>query len=133
MAQYRVIKTGFSDGIWRGRLEAEGRAGAAPEIVVTRDGRAVPGLRLAETAAPGAWTLEIPVPAAALCDGVQSFVIALAGEAAPLASFSVIAGDAAEADLRAEIALLRAELDLVKRALRRLAARQPGPAGNAAD
>ena len=36
-----------------------------------------------------------------------------------LASFSIVAGDALAEDIRAELSLLRAELDMLKKAFRR--------------
>jgi hypothetical protein len=52
-----------------------------------------------------------------LNDGVQTFVIQNAGQT--LGSFSIVSGRPLDHDLRSEIDLLRAELDLLKRAFRR--------------
>ncbi|MFZ5749697.1 MAG: hypothetical protein ACOY5U_01375 [Pseudomonadota bacterium] len=48
------------------------------------------------------------------------------GSGGTLASFVVIGGAPVEADLRAEVELLRAELDLLKRAFRRHCAETEG-------
>lgn len=59
------------------------------------------------------------MPKEAICDGVQSFAIREAASDAMLGSFTLIAGEALDHDLRAEVSLLRAELDMLKRAFRR--------------
>ena len=73
----------------------------------------------ADTAQPGQWAVQVPIPLQVLSDGVQTFVIHDASTGTRLAHFTVIAGAALEDDIRAEIDLLRAELDLLKRAFRR--------------
>jgi hypothetical protein len=54
----------------------------------------------------------VPIPADAIADGIQTFVIVDAADDTRLGDFTLIAGDAATDDLRAE-------LDLLKRAFRR--------------
>ena len=65
----------------------------------------------------GQFTLRVPIPAWALNEGVQTFVVQAGGER--LAQFTLIAGQPLEEDIRAEVSLLRAELDLLKRAFQR--------------
>ena len=71
------------------------------------------------SSAGGRWTVRVPIPADLISDGVQSFVISDATTGTTLSSFAIIAGDALAEDIRAEMDLLRAELDLLKRAFRR--------------
>ena len=59
------------------------------------------------------------MPQEAICDGVQTFAIREAASDEVLGSFTLIAGEALGDDLRAEVSLLRAELDMLKRAFRR--------------
>lgn len=61
----------------------------------------------------------MPIPAEAVADGVQTFVIFDAAGSTRLGDFTLIAGEAVSDDLRAEVELLRAELDMLKRAFRR--------------
>ena len=63
--------------------------------------------------------LHIPIPPSAVGAGVHSFVITEYESSEVLARFTLIGGDLVDQDLRAEIYLLRAELDLLKRAFRR--------------
>ena len=58
-------------------------------------------------------------PGRLLSDGVQTFLISDPDTGEKLASFAVLAGDALGDDIRAEMDLLRAELDMLKRAFRR--------------
>ena len=62
--------------------------------------------------------LSLPIPARVLHDGVHSFVI-LDGDDQKLGQFAIMAGDLADSDIRAELDLLRAELDMLKTAFRR--------------
>jgi hypothetical protein len=50
---------------------------------------------------------------------VQTFLVREAGSGATLGHFTIVAGVPLEADLRAEVDLLRAELDMLKKAFRR--------------
>ena len=109
-----LTPTRLAGGVWEGVL----RAGAEPRLSVTHEGREVAGVGVAADG-PGAWAVRVPVPAEAIADGVQTFVISDAVTGAVLGHFAVVAGDALALDLRAEIDLLRAELDLLKRAFRR--------------
>lgn len=67
----------------------------------------------------GVWAVRVPIPAQVLSEGVQTFVIRDAQSGGTLAHFTVITGAAINEDFRAEMDLLRAELDLLKRAFRR--------------
>lgn len=119
MSAYSLSKTRFKEGVWEGLLTAEASGAPTPEIIVDFDGRPVRGVAVAETGEPGRWALEVPVPKEAICDGVQSFTIREAASDALLGRFTLIAGEALDDDLRAEVSLLRAELDMLKRAFRR--------------
>ncbi len=105
---------------------AEGRLQAvltgAPDspvggLTLTHDGADLPGPALVEMA-PGLWHLTADLPARLISDGVQTVVLS-DGSGARLGSFTVIGGAPVEGDLRAEVELLRAELDMLKRAFRR--------------
>lgn len=99
-------------GRWHGLLTGL----AAPRLVVEHLGRPLP-FEIAPV--PGGHAVAVPIPSELLSDGVQTILIRQEGQAEVLASFAIIAGAAAETDLRAELDLLRAELDMLKRAFRR--------------
>lgn len=117
MSELSATKIRFRNGIWEGRVTGAPADGSRPEISVLYLDQPLEGVALAATGTAGEWDLKVPVPQHALADGVQSFLITSGGER--LASFALIAGDTASDDLRAEVELLRAELDMLKRAFRR--------------
>lgn len=117
MSQLVVTKTKLQGGIWQGVVTGSGDA--APALRVTHLENPVPDVTLSAAARKGDWLLQIPVPAAAIADGVQTILITDTETHARLESFTLIAGEALGDDLRAEVDLLRAELDMLKRAFRR--------------
>ena len=117
MPDPRLTPVHLRSGIWRGMLAHEDEA---PVLEATHLGVPVAGLALTALAdRPGHWTVEVPVPPAALSDGVQTVVIRDAGSGLTLGHFAIVCGTALEPDLRVEVDLLRAELELLKRAVRR--------------
>ncbi len=65
------------------------------------------------------WGLRVPIPADAIADGVQTLLVIEAASGRVLEKITIIAGEALADDIRAEVDLLRAELDMLKRAFRR--------------
>jgi hypothetical protein len=63
--------------------------------------------------------VRVPIPPQVLNEGVQTFLIRDRDNGETLAHFTIITGVAMEDDLRAEVDLLRSELDMLKRAFRR--------------
>ncbi|WP_444463780.1 hypothetical protein [Rhodobacter capsulatus] len=102
------IAAGHWEGVWTGAAE--------PAFQVLHQERALPGLSC-EALGEGRWRLRLPIPAALLSDGVQTFLLRAGDDT--VGHFTIVSGQPLEADLRAEIDLLRAELDLLKRAFRR--------------
>lgn len=118
MTQLTLTKLRMRNGIWEGRISAADRT-REPDIRVTHLDRPVTDVTLCETDTAGSWDISIAVPSHAVADGVQTFVILDAESGTKLGDFSLIAGEAVSDDLRAEVELLRAELDMLKRAFRR--------------
>lgn len=117
MPEPRLTKTRIRAGIWEGVLSG---IEAAPDLEVLLLEQPVPGISATPVEGrPGDWAVRVPVPAEALNDGVQTFLIRLKPSGETLAHFTIITGVAMEDDLRAEVDLLRAELDMLKRAFRR--------------
>ena len=119
MSELTLTKIRLRHGAWEGRISGAGDAGARPDLRVMYLDHPVPAVELSEGAEPGLWELKIPVPADAIADGVQTFVIYDGADDSKLGDFTLIAGDHANDDLRGEVELLRAELDMLKRAFRR--------------
>ena len=116
MPDTTLTKTRIRGGVWEGVL-----TGAfAPALHVTLQDIDVPGVTITPIdAQPGNHAVRIPIPAALLFDGVQTFVIRDKVSGEKLGHFTVITGVAMEDDIRAEVDLLRSELDMLKRAFRR--------------
>lgn len=119
MSDLKVTKTRLFQGIWEGLVTGTA-PGHRPVIAVTHLEQPVPGAELLEAPeTAGGWLLRIPVPREALSDGIHTFLIRSADTGETLASFAILAGEALADDIRAEMDLLREELDLLKRAFRR--------------
>lgn len=112
----KLTKTRIRAGVWEGVLSGT----ASPTLEVRHLAAEVPGVTV--TAIPdraGEWAVRVPVPVAVLSEGVQTFLIRDKATGETLSHFTIITGVPMEDDLRAEVELLRAELDMLKRAFRR--------------
>ena len=117
MSETVLTKTRIRAGVWEGVLSG---AAEPPVLDVLLLGQILPGVSVtAVPDRPGDWAVRVPVPSEALNEGVQTFVIRDKATQETLAHFTVITGVAMEDDMRAEVDLLRAELDMMKRAFRR--------------
>ena len=120
MSDFTLTKTRLFEGVWEGVLtRAGGDGNAQPEIDVTHLQARIENVRVTEDAQAGHWVLRVPIPPQVIADGVQTFVIRDRRSGEVLDSFALMAGDALAYDIRAEVSLLREELDLLKRAFRR--------------
>ncbi len=109
-------QTRFTNGIWEGTLSDA--SGPAPAVEAVHMGVALKGVEVIPlSGTPGKFSVSVPITATALSEGVQTILLRSGGEV--LAHVTIVAGVPLEEDLRAEISLLRAELDLLKRAFRR--------------
>ena len=104
-------------GIWEAIIS--NTQTGVPQVTVTHLGKPVEGFEITEKKDENLWLLQVPIPADAIADGVQTFVISDAMDETKLGHFTLIAGEALGDDIRVEMELLRAELDMLKRAFRR--------------
>ena len=112
----RLTKTRIRAGIWEGVLSGTDR----PALEVRHLEAEVPGISVAAIPdRPGEWAVRVPISAEVLGEGVQTFLIRNRDTGETLQHFTIITGVPMEDDLRAEVDLLRAELDMLKRAFRR--------------
>lgn len=117
MTDLSLIGARIRAGVWEGILQGQT---VAPQLEVMHLEVPLDGLRVTAVAGQAdQWAVQMPIPAEALADGVQTFVIRDLVTGVKLGHFTVITGIAMGDDIRAEIDLLRAELDLLKRAFRR--------------
>ncbi|SDX02453.1 hypothetical protein SAMN05444358_102222 [Ruegeria halocynthiae] len=108
----------FENALWEGHVTSD----CTPQIEVLYLGELLPDVELTPDA--DGWTLRIPVPSTALSEGVHCVIIRDESTDQKLGEFTIVAGAPVEDDLKAEVALLRAELDMLKRAFRRSQAPQ---------
>ena len=120
MSDYAVTKTRIHAGIWEGVVATQSDAETAPDIEVTHLGEPIQSVSLAESGlGKGVWDLRIAIPPELLSDGVQVFLISDKETREKLAAFTILTGEPLDDDIRAETELLRAELDMLKRAFHR--------------
>lgn len=117
MTDVTLAGTRIRAGVWQGLLTGPAEM---PQIEVMHLERSIGGVEVSEVAGKSAhWAVKVPIPVDLIADGVQTFLIRDRASQTTLAHFTLIAGAGLEADIRGEIDLLRAELDLLKRAFRR--------------
>ncbi|EEX11411.1 conserved hypothetical protein [Ruegeria lacuscaerulensis ITI-1157] len=114
MSQAKLSEVRFQNAIWEGFIACQSR----PQVEARYLDEPLAGVEVAQ--AEGGWTVRAPVPSALLSEGVHGVTIQDAETHETLGAFTVIAGAPAADDLRAEVNLLRAELDMLKRVVRRL-------------
>ena len=118
MEEMTLTKTRILAGVWEGVLMTA--ANDQPRLEVTHLDQKIDGIALVPVQGePGMWSLRVPIPSETLSDGVQTFLILDANSGARLGQFTVVTGEPLEDDVRGELDLLRAELDMLKRAFRR--------------
>lgn len=110
----KIINGELRAGVWSGELVE----GTADGLRVLHEGQALDGVTATALPDRDSTRISVPVPSTLISDGVQTFVVE-DGTGRMLASFAILAGDVLAHDLRAEIALLRAELDILKSAFRK--------------
>ncbi|WP_376875521.1 hypothetical protein [Albirhodobacter sp. R86504] len=101
-------------GRWEGIVTSD----AAPEIEVLHLDKPIGAPEL-EDMGKGRWRVSVMIPAALLSEGILSFIVFDKIAQDKIGEFIINAGLPVGEDLRAEVDLLRAELDLLKKAFRR--------------
>ena len=114
-----LTKTRLTDGVWEGVLTLRREFDAPPMLEARYNDAPLEGLEVRPAEAPGRFVLRLPLPAAALSDGAHVVLIRDRETDTVLATETILAGDTLVEDIRAEMALLRAELDMLKKAFRR--------------
>lgn len=118
MTEMTLTQTRIRAGVWEGVLSDVGAD--PPAIEATHQETALPDVTVTPIAdRPGNFAVRVPIPADVLSEGVQTFLLRDPASGQRLAHFTIVTGVPLDQDLRAEIDLLRAELDMLKRAFRR--------------
>lgn len=119
MTGVKLTKTRIQSGRYEALLTSENGA-EVPRISATYLGRPLDGLTIEPSPdAKGSWFLSLEIPAEILADGIQTILLMDLDSDETLDSFTIITGEPVQDDLRGEIDLLRAELNMLKKAFRR--------------
>ena len=117
MSEAKLNASGIRNGYWEGEVVTTDDAPPALEILHMNQN--LDGVEIAPAGEAGHWRVRVPIPAATLNEGVQTFLIQHGASGNRIGEFTIIAGVPLEDDIRAEIGLLRAELDILKKSFRR--------------
>ncbi|WP_371169556.1 hypothetical protein [Aliiroseovarius sp. 2305UL8-7] len=120
MKALHLVKARIQAGVWEGVLTAQGNPTAPPKLDVTHLSRPLEGVTVEPNPdRAGSFVVKVPIPTDILTDGVQTCVISDADTGDTLETFTIVTGEPLDDDIRSEVDLLRAELDMLKRAFRR--------------
>ena len=112
-----VTKTRLAHGQWEGMI-TDVPEGIRPGIAVRVRDTALEDVTITQVD-DTQWRLSFAIPAAVINDGIQTITIVEQKTGDVLNSAAIIAGETADETMLAEIDLLKAELELLKRAFRR--------------
>lgn len=118
MTPFTLTKTRFAEGRWEGVLTTPLKGEVSPQIECSHLEKPLEEISVEKTG-PGEWAVQVKVPAELIGDGAQTFLIRDRQSGETLHVISILAGEALADDIRSEMDLLRAELDMLKRAFRR--------------
>lgn len=123
MSDVTLIPLRFQAGQWEGELRrTDDRVTEAPDLIALHNGVELTGLEVvAKPGDTGVWSVRFAVPLHLLDEGVQTFLFCLRDDGVKLGECVILAGSPLSDDIRAEVGQLRAELELMKVALRRMA------------
>lgn len=119
MSDLTITKTRLFEGVWEGVITREDAGDSPPGIEVTHLQKPLEGVEVIARPEEKLWVLRVPIPPHVIADGVQTFLINDRATGETIGNFALMSGDALSYDIRAEVTLLREELDLLKRAFRR--------------
>jgi hypothetical protein len=110
-----------------GRYEGLLTGGAGTGLEAVHEGKVVAVARLIPDAdRAGSWRVALELPAEVIGDGVQVITLRSTASGEALDRVTLMAGAPLDEDIRAEVALLRDELEMLKRAFRRHCAETGG-------
>ncbi|SFR35638.1 hypothetical protein [Litoreibacter janthinus] len=120
MSNAILTKTRIQAGTYEAVLTAETENNYHPDLQALHLEQELEGLTVTEDKSLGnTWHVRFAIPREILTDGVQTFLIAERATGDKLDSFTIVTGEVLSDDIRAEMDLLRAELDMLKKAFRR--------------
>ena len=119
MSDFELTNSRLTQGVWECTLTPKDGRKGPPEVRVTHLDQTIDAVEITEGADGQVWHLRVPIPIDVISDGMQTFLIHDAENGDRFGQFHIAAGEPLQDDFRAEVDLLRAELDMLKRAFRR--------------
>ncbi|MEM7470660.1 MAG: hypothetical protein AAF340_04850 [Pseudomonadota bacterium] len=120
MGDLVLTKTRIQAGVYEGVLTCNDTPASAPRLIAHFGDEEISGVTLTpDPEFAGGYSVRLELPPKILTEGVQTIVVSEAVSGETLDRFSVLTGEPIDDDLRGEVDLLRAELDMLKRAFRR--------------
>ncbi|MCR9126158.1 MAG: hypothetical protein NXH82_08510 [Rhodobacteraceae bacterium] len=117
MPELMLTDSHLTNGVWQATVSGTPTDSGPPALVVRLGPDPIEDVRL--TRRQGGWRMEVDVPVRMLSDGAHTLTARDAATDRRLGQITVVAGTPPHTDLQGDVALLRAELDLLKRAFRR--------------
>jgi len=119
MKDYTLTRTAIRAGQYKGVLTTRARVEGTPELELVYLGSSVARVQVTPDAGRDRqWNVKVAIPPSSINEGVQTYLLRLVEGGEVLDSFAIATGTVLEGDFGAEIALLRAELELLKKAFR---------------
>ena len=112
----QFINTQIKAGVWQADLVDAGDQ--TPDLRVTHLGELLNQVSYEHDSTHDVWRMRVTLPEAMISDGIQTCVISDAG-GVTVGTFAIICGAPLADDLRAEISLLRSELEVLQKAFRK--------------
>jgi len=118
MTDLTLTKTRIQAGVYEGVIMSEGTD--APEVKALHQDAEVGELSItADGSLERTWHLRLQLPPHLMTDGMQTILLVNPTTNETLDIFTIVTGEPLDENMRGEIDLLRAELDLLKKAFRR--------------
>lgn len=119
LEEISLVKTRLQSGTWEGVLTYTGTDDYSPDLRISHMDVIIGSPEVIRDEANDHWVIRVPIPVETISDGIQTFMIIDNETNEKLGSFVMLAGESLQDDIRAEMDLLRAELDMLKKAFRR--------------
>lgn len=118
MPEVKLLTSQIRGGGWHGRIEYD--ADGPPEIEILHEQRALSDLRVTRAdEGTNVWLVDMPLPATLINEGIQTFIVRDKVTHETICHFSILAGEILTGNLSAEVELLKAEVEMLKRVIRR--------------
>ena len=120
MSDLKLTRRRIRGGFYEGLLTTGARLRETPRVELHLPDTSLGDVAITASGKGGkAWDIVATIPAVSINEGIQTYILCDGATGETLDSFAVVTGEPLQEDLRSEIALIRAELDMLKRAFRR--------------